>query len=341
MKSGEYNNNKNAVRHGPSQAFSNGSKATGANAVFEAIVATRSDLSGQPCVMPGQGLSSFVFLFTDEVIKAPRDGQDEKAFLREYRVLNHLHQAGLPVPAALMSNDKPAFFSQERMAYHRHFFAANVAPNTPAEDTAAADIAEFLFKTHQAVTPADARRLGYHDQSGALGMIKELAQQSSIARILAISDHDLADELADYARSRKGQAQRFFHSDLNPSNMLVDENSRICGFIDFGRCHYGDIAVSFHTLYHHYTHAFVDKIADHYGALTGEKPIRHESAVRARLASDIIGYAQLLNEPSSPEQSEKVKSYEGWLNHLVDEYDMARISPVQKMSMQHFGGAAF
>lgn len=340
MKLGEENQPLGA-KHGPSVGFPAGAKATGANAAFERIVATRADLAGQPCVMPGQGLSSFVFLFTGEVIKAPREGQDEKDFLREYRVLNHLHAAGLPVPAALMSNQTPAFFSQERMDYHRHFFAANVAPNTPAEDTAAADIAKFLFKTHQAVTPADARRLGYADQAGALGMIKDLAQLPSISRLLAISDYDLADELGDYARGRKGQPSKFFHSDLNPSNMLVDEKSRISGFIDFGRCHYGDIAVSFHTLYHHYTHAFVDKIADHYAALTNEKPIRLEDAVRARLASDIIGYAQLLDEPSSSQQAEKVKSYEGWISHLVDEYDMARISPTQKLCMQHFGGAAF
>lgn len=291
---------------------------SGGNAALARVLAERPDLVGQPCVMPQAGLSALTFLFTDEVIKLPRTVAQQGDFQREHRILAHLHAAGLPVPAVTSVGSDGLFYSQQRLSgVHCDRDAIECDPQR-AEVTAR-DLANFMIAAAQAVSSDDAERIGLVNTTPDSAEMQRLLELPEYKRLLREADEDVVSALTNYAAAQQGVVPVFTHADLQPENLLCDAASgRVKTVIDFGLCHYGDVAVAFHALYRYFPHDFVDQVADHYAAATGTEPVRLEQAVTARLAHELTACAKYLVD-----KNELCHDHRSWLRDILVEYDNA------------------
>lgn len=288
---------------------------TGANAGLERVLAERPDLIGQPCVMPQAGLSALTYLFTDEVVKMPRMAGQQEDFAREHRILAHLHAAGLPVPAVTSVGSDDAFYCQQRKAGTH--FDCNKLDRPGFYATAACQIADFMIAAHQAVSLADAARMGLSAQTPDTAQMEALLNSYDFQSLLRQADEDVVSALRDYVASRAGVAPVFMHADIQPANLLCNAvTGDLETVVDFGLCHYGDPAVAFHALYRYFPHDFVDTVADIYAQATETEPVRLQQAVTARLAYEMVACTKGLDG-----KKELCHGHRSWLGDIIIEFD--------------------
>lgn len=303
----------------------------GANVSLARVLAERPDLASQPCVMPQSGQCALTYLFPNEVVKMPRTASQQDDFNREFRILAHLHRAGLPVPAVTSVGADGAFYAQQRLSGVQ-MNVDRLDAGTLRYELAIQEIAHFMIDAQQAVGAADAAALGLAAQTPDAAAMESLLAMPLYQSLLREADEDIAAALRDYVVTRAGAAPCFTHADINPSNILCDEKTGdIRAFVDFGLCHYGDPAVAFHALYRYFPHEFVDRVADIYAEETKTEPVRFQQAVTARLAYELSACAAGIAKTG-----ELNHGHRRWLQDLMVEYDNS-VSGYQPKNQHFFG----
>ena len=292
--------------------------ATGANGALERVFAERKDLATQPVQIPSAGLSAFTYLFTDEVVKMPRTAGEQETFAREHRILSHLHAAGLPVPKVTSVGAADAFFSQQRLA-GVHLDCDNLSKGSACFDKAVTALVDFMVASQQAVTPQDAARIGIPMTTPSVARMEELMNMPEYQRLLREADEDIAGALRTYAATREGMTPVFAHADIQPANVLCSSASgEVTAVIDFGLCHYGDVAVALHAIYRHFPRDFAQSVAQKYAEATNTQPVTLENAITARLAYELEACAKKNGDAQTLGHQNRQ-----WLSEIVIEYDNA------------------
>jgi len=200
----------------------------------------------------GCGWDSAAYLVNCEVVfRLPQRRLGAECLKNEARVLPALKMP-LPLPIP-----RPKFIGRatERFPWlflgHPRLMGDTACTRALDESERAASaqpLAEFLAALHS-IGPGAARALvapldllGRLDPKRRIPQVQERLAELSQMRL--IPDAEPYCRLIDQtARARAPQAIALVHGDLYVRHLLVDERARLCGIIDWGDLHLGDVAV--------------------------------------------------------------------------------------------------
>lgn len=199
----------------------------------------------------GVGWDNTAWLVNDEfVFRFPRRSIGAQTLDAEIQVLPGL--AGrLPLPVSAPefvghpAGGFPWKFAGYRKLRGRTACLANLSD--AQRHDAARVLGEFLAALH-AGGPDEAARLGAEpDRMGRLDAERRVPQvRQTLARL---KEWNRVEDLAPFegiiedAAVRPPQATTVVHGDLYSRHLLVDDADRLCGVIDWGDVHFGDVAV--------------------------------------------------------------------------------------------------
>ena len=245
---------------------------------------------------PGiEGKCSYTIITEGEVFKAPRvdnipDNEFKAAYIQgrveefwiEGRVLRHLRGKVLPVPVPELTceGEKTVFIGMTRMKGVT-FDPAVIDQMTEREKRQLAkDIAGFVAGFEKAISPQDAKLLGFRgDALTAWEMKPEEVQRAldnpDVVKVLG-NDVDFCRDMqaafAERYEEYRHVPQVAGHRDLNFGNMLFDpETNRLSAVIDFGGAGFCRPEWNFLAFSQHCKDDFTSMICEEYLKESGNK----------------------------------------------------------------------
>jgi aminoglycoside phosphotransferase (APT) family kinase protein len=224
----------------------------------------------------GFGWDNTAFLVNGEfVFRFPRRQIAADFLAHELRVLPAL--AGrfpLPIPNPIFIGVPSERFGWPFGGY-RHLAGRTAcsAGLTPAQRWAMAPaVGQFLKALHQ-ISAAEAQQFGAPpDLIGRLDPVRRIPQAheqlEEIARLGLIPETSTYRKIIDdTATARPPQAQALVHGDLYVRHLLVDDDARLSGIIDWGDVHSGDPALDLSIAFSFLPPDARDQFRDAYGPI--------------------------------------------------------------------------
>lgn len=201
----------------------------------------------------GAGWDNTAYLAGDVVFRFPRRRSTVALLEREMRVLPRLAPAlPLPVPLPELVGVPAPGYPWPFAGYRRlPGTTASEAPLTDAQLMDAAGVLGAFLAALHAVPVGDLPLPG--DEIGRLNIAARLP--SARARLAALATAGLVDDPATWLRLLERPAPLVattgvvVHGDLYARHLLVEDDGRLCGVIDWGDVHVGDPAVDLMVLW--------------------------------------------------------------------------------------------
>ncbi|MDE2481197.1 MAG: phosphotransferase [bacterium] len=240
------------------------------------IAASFPDLADAPVEPLGSGWDNAAFLVGEQLVfRFPQRTLAVALMEREIAMLPMLApQLPLPIPHPRYVGTPSASYPWPFAGYER--IAGITMCTRVVGDAALARFVEELARFLRALHDLDPQPLL------ARGLLRDTFGKLSPER-LEIAEPPLDDDL------------RVVHGDLYARHLLVDEDERLCGVIDWGDLHYGSVAVDLSALFMLAPSALHDRFFATYGPVRPR--VLHFARARARRhASHTLEYARSIGD---------------------------------------------
>ena len=280
-----------------------------------AIYRDHPELREETAYFPGQGDLAYTVFIGDLVFKSPRfdniRGKDKErglqqrreAFAREFKVIDHLHDAGLPMTQAVGHGDDPAYYCMRRNT------GIQLDPDDVDKMTAgekrqiAKDLAGFMVGFAKAISAEDAKKLNFPDNALSpeyppSAELKDFLASPAVAEVFEDNLSFCRQVIAGYEAACRDQPMVASHGDLHSGNILYDPKTKridgkIGAVIDFGLCRYLHPAKDCYQLCQDYKDDFISMLCDEYSKTSDRKLTLkdvkiHSCAIRISQVKDCL-----------------------------------------------------